>query len=78
MDKIVKFEEIADCFIKHGRPKRIFINRKESGILADNLPDFYSENQCNEVFSTGHLGYLKEVPVLPGSVGKRRAKLYWK
>lgn len=75
--KIVKFEEIAECFEMHGSPEMIFINKKDSRLLRQALPAFYNENLCNQVFVTGHLGYLKEVPVLPGSIGSRRAKLCW-
>lgn len=77
MNKIVNFEEIADCFLEHGTPVYMFINKQDSQVLANILPTYYIENQCNVVFATGHLGSFKDVPVLPGSIGKMKAKLCW-
>ena len=77
MDKVVDFKDITNNYIRHGKPNYIFINKEDNDLLETLLPDFYDKAVLNKSWATGKLGVLHGVPVLPGVVSEKQAKLCW-
>lgn len=77
MEKIYRFEDIADAFYENGKPDQLFINVQDESVLEYMFPGHYDQAMLNEYWSHSKLGYLYGAPVFKGILSRKSAKIVW-